>query len=75
MSQPARRRSPAIVQTYGSVNGFGWKANETVAAQIVSVPMAVPIQIARAAFRTLVIYLIVGFVISLVAWTRPWSSW
>ena len=58
---------PAIVRTYGSVNGFGWKANETVAAQIVSVPMAVPIQIANAAFRTLVIYLIVGFVISLVA--------
>src|ERR1700722_6801234 len=58
---------PAIVRTYGSVNGFGWKANETVAAQIVSIPMAVPIQIANAAFRTLVIYLIVGFVISLVA--------
>jgi hypothetical protein len=37
-SQPAEA-PPAIVQTYGSVNGFGWKANETVAAQIVSVPM------------------------------------
>ena len=58
---------PAIVETYGSVNGFGWKANETVAAQIVSVPMALPIQIAHAAFRTLVIFLIVGFVISLGA--------
>ena len=58
---------PAIVQTYGSVNGFGWKPNETVAAQIVSVPMAVPVQIASAAFRTLVIYLIAGFLISIVA--------
>jgi protein-histidine pros-kinase len=58
---------PAIIKTYGSVNGFGWKANETVAAQIVSVPMAVPIQIAHTAFRTLVIYLIIAFVISLVA--------
>jgi protein-histidine pros-kinase len=58
---------PAIIKTYGSVNGFGWKSNETVAAQIVSVPMAVPIQIAQAAFRTLVIYLIIAFVISLVA--------
>jgi HAMP domain-containing protein len=58
---------PGIVKTYGSVNGFGWKSNETVAAQIVSVPMAVPIQIARAAFRTLVIYLIAGCLISLVA--------
>ena len=58
---------PAIVRTYGSVNGFGWKENETVAAQIVSVPMAVPIQIARTAFRTLVIYLVAGFVLSLLA--------
>jgi HAMP domain-containing protein len=58
---------PGIVKAYGSVNGFGWKSNETVAAQIVSVPMAVPIQIARTAFRTLVIYLIAGCLISLVA--------
>jgi HAMP domain-containing protein len=58
---------PAIVRTYGSVNGFGWKANETVGAQIVSVPMAVPIQIANAAFRTLVLYLIAGFALSLAA--------
>ena len=65
-SQPAD--APAsIVKTYGSVNGFGWKPNETVAAQIVSVPMAVPVQIASAAFRTLVIYLIAGFLISIVA--------
>jgi HAMP domain-containing protein len=65
-SQPAD--APAtIVKTYGSVNGFGWKPNETVAAQIVSVPMAVPVQIASAAFRTLVIYLIAGFLITIVA--------
>jgi HAMP domain-containing protein len=63
----ASEAPPAIVRTYGSVNGFGWKSNETVAAQIVSVPMAVPMQAARGAFRTLVIYLIVGFVISLAA--------
>jgi HAMP domain-containing protein len=65
-SNPAEA-PPAIVKTYGSVNGFGWKANETVAAQIISVPMAVPIQIANAAFRTLVIYLILGFAILLAA--------
>src|ERR1700689_3794627 len=58
---------PSIVQTYGSVNGFGWKANETLGAQIVSVPMAVPIQIARTAFRTLVVYLAAACVISLLA--------
>jgi protein-histidine pros-kinase len=49
---------PTIVRKYGNVNGFGWKANEIVGAQIVSVPMAVPIRIARQAFRTLVIYLV-----------------
>jgi protein-histidine pros-kinase len=65
-SQPSEA-PPAIVQTYGSVNGFGWKPNETVAAQIVSVPMALPIQIARSAFRTLMIYLLAGFAISLAA--------
>jgi HAMP domain-containing protein len=65
-SDPAEA-PPAIVRTYGSVNGFGWKANETVGAQIVSVPMAVPIQIANTAFRTLVLYLIAGFALSLAA--------
>ncbi len=64
--QPAEA-PPGIVKTYGGVNGFGWKSNETVAAQIVSVPMAVPIQIAREAFRTLVIYLILGCTLSLAA--------
>jgi HAMP domain-containing protein len=63
----AAEAPPAIVRTYGSSNGFGWKSNETVAAQIVSVPMAVPVRIARVAFRTLVTYLIVGSVISLAA--------
>src|SRR5580704_14790599 len=47
---------PAILATYGSVNGFGWKPNETVAAQIVSVPMTLPMQIADTAFRTLIVY-------------------
>ena len=62
---PAAYAPPAIVKTYGSVSGFGWQESETGAAQIVSVPMAVPIQIARAAFRTLVVYLIVGCLLSL----------
>ncbi len=65
-SQPSEAPA-AIVRTYGNENGFGWKANETVAAQIVSVPMAVPIQIAHVAFRNLVICLLVGLVLSVVA--------
>lgn len=47
----------AMVKIYGPDHGFGWKPNETVAAQIVSVPMALPIQIADRAFRNLMLWL------------------
>ena len=47
----------AMIRLYGTANGFGWKAHEIVGAQIVSVPMDVPEKIAAAAFRTLLIYL------------------
>jgi HAMP domain-containing protein len=56
----------AIVRKYGTVNGFGWKPNEVVAAQIVSVPMAVPVGIARQAFGTLVTYLIAIFLTAML---------
>lgn len=45
----------AMVQKYGSNNGFGWQPNEVVAAQIVSVPTALPVAIANRAFRTLML--------------------
>lgn len=57
----------SIIKSYGRDNGFGWRPNEIVAAQIVSVPESVPIQIANHAFRTLLVYLIALFVITLVA--------
>jgi len=31
---------PSMVALYGSKNGFGWKLNETIGAQIISVPMS-----------------------------------
>ncbi|MEL6807545.1 MAG: DUF3365 domain-containing protein [Pseudomonadota bacterium] len=31
---------PAMVDLYGSVNGFGWELGETVGAQIISAPMS-----------------------------------
>lgn len=34
----------SVVDVYGRDNGYGWKLNEVVGAQIVSVPMAVPLQ-------------------------------
>jgi protein-histidine pros-kinase len=37
-----------MIDSYGSANGFGWKLNEVVGAQIVSVPMSLPLQRAAA---------------------------
>ena len=42
----------SMVKLYGPVNGFGWKHNEIIGAQMVSVPMALPIQNANRAFYT-----------------------
>lgn len=44
---------PALIRVYGPNNGFGWKENEIIGAQIVSVPMNVPLNIATRAFRSL----------------------
>ncbi len=41
-----------MLDLYGSQNGFGWKLNEVVGAQMISVPMEVPLQRANAIFRT-----------------------
>jgi HAMP domain-containing protein len=57
----------AMLNTYGPNNGFGWKAGEINAAQIVSVPTAVPIAIADKAYSTLVTYLVLTFVLTLIA--------
>jgi protein-histidine pros-kinase len=43
---------PTMVKIYGDANGFGWKHNEIVGAQIVTVPMAIPIQNADRALVT-----------------------
>jgi len=40
----------SMIKLYGSSNGFGWKLNETIGAQIVSVPMSLPIAKANSAF-------------------------
>lgn len=58
---------PAMIKTYGSVNGFGWKLNSVIAAQVVSVPMEVPVSIATKAFHQLLLFLVVTFVVTIVA--------
>jgi len=43
---------PAMVKIYGPANGFGWKHMEVVGAQVVQVPMTLPIKAANRAFVT-----------------------
>lgn len=40
----------SMIQLYGEANGFGWKHMEIVGAQVVSVPMALPVKNANDAF-------------------------
>lgn len=40
----------SMIELYGDANGFGWKLNEVIGSQIVSVPMAVPVKKANSAF-------------------------
>jgi len=56
----------ALIKSYGTANGFGWKLNETIGAQIVSVPMAVPLQVARDTYITFLIIMIVMFAVIFV---------
>lgn len=56
-----------MINKYGSANGFGWNLNEVVAAQIVSVPLELPVQIATKAFKTLMVALTATFVAILIA--------
>lgn len=57
---------PAMVKIYGTSNGFGWKLNEIVGAQIVTVPMSVPTKIASDALLNLMIWLGMISLISLL---------
>ena len=47
----------ALVKRYGTQNGFGWHPHEIVAAQIISVPMSVPVKMVNEGFRILLITL------------------
>jgi protein-histidine pros-kinase len=43
-----------MVKLYGESNGFGWKFQEIVGAQIVNVPASLPISQARRTFLTFI---------------------
>jgi protein-histidine pros-kinase len=65
----------SMVKLYGTNNGFGWKLNEVIGAQLVSVPMSLPIQNANRAFYTfmasltgvfVVLFIILNFMLSVM---------
>jgi HAMP domain-containing protein len=56
----------SLIQAYGKQNGFGWTLNEVIGAQIVTVPMAVPLAQADAAFRTFVLSIAAVLILTLV---------
>jgi protein-histidine pros-kinase len=56
----------ALTRTYGTVNGYGWKLNETIGAQILSVPMALPLKVAHDSYVTSLIILVLVFAVVFV---------
>ncbi len=48
---------PSMIKIYGDSNGFGWKHMETVGAQVVSVPMSLPLANAQHTFKTFMLSL------------------
>jgi protein-histidine pros-kinase len=63
-STPDAAPKPMLAR-YGSSNGFGWKDGDVIAAQVISLPLSVPLEIARAEFRTVLVYLVLIFLGSL----------
>ena len=48
---------PEMIRLYGGANGFSWKLDDIIGAQIVSVPVSVPVGMAENAFRMIVAWL------------------
>jgi protein-histidine pros-kinase len=43
---------PTMIKIYGEANGFGWKHNEIIGAQVVTIPMEIPMANAERALKT-----------------------
>jgi protein-histidine pros-kinase len=52
---------PEMIKLYGTANGFGWKMDEVIGAQIVSVPMSLPLNMADQSFQSLMKWLAGAF--------------
>jgi len=48
---------PEMLKVYGSANGFGWKLDDIIGAQVVTVPMSVPVKDADRAWSQLTTWL------------------
>ncbi len=62
-----------LVDRYGPSNGFGWKVNETLGAQVVSVPMEVPLKHAHQALLIVVglltaVFVLIGASLNFMLW-------
>ena len=60
-----------LIDKYGQANGFGWNLNEVIGAQVVSVPMSVPLARAAQAFKVFMaslvgIFVAIGIVLNLM---------
>lgn len=69
----------SMIRKYGPANGFGWNLHETVGAQLVSVPMTVPLEHANAAFYTflgslgsifLIVFVVLNFMLMIIVVRR-----
>ena len=62
-----------MVDRYGPANGFGWQLNEVIGAQIVSVPMDVPLKRAERSFTVFLgslvaVFVAMGVLLNLMIW-------
>lgn len=56
----------SMLRIYGEANGFGWKHNEIVGAQVVTVPMDIPVLKADRTFKTFMAALATVFAVVFV---------
>ena len=62
----AEKAPPTMTALYGSQNGFGWKLGEIVGAQVVSIPLAVPLARAQRTFLLFVAALVGTFIVVII---------
>jgi protein-histidine pros-kinase len=55
-----------MIELYGPANGFGWKLNEIIGAQIVSVPSALPVLRANHTFKVFMLLLTLVLVVTFI---------